>query len=141
MDRQYQADIAVAEARSYLGVKWRHRGRSRFSIDCIGLVVAAVRAGGVVMRDRLDYGRLPWKDGLEREMREHFGEPVSFENAQTGDVALMCWDADKAVPAHVGMLGDGDNGLRIIHSYSCHAVAEHDIDDQWRRRILAVFRP
>jgi hypothetical protein len=104
-------------------------------------VVAAVQAGGVAMRDRVDYGRLPWNDGLEREMREHFGDPVGFGAALPGDIALLCWDADKAVPAHVGILSDGPHGLRIIHSYSCHSVAEHDIDTSWERRILMVFRP
>lgn len=141
MAQQYRADIAVAAARSYLGVKWRHRGRSRYSIDCLGLIVAAVQAGGVKMRDRLDYGRTPWKDGLGREMRAHFGEPIPFEQAKAGDVVLMCWDSAPGIPAHVGILGDGENGLRLIHSYSCHAVAEHDIDAVWRKRILMVFRP
>mgnify|MGYP003408552803 CR=1 FL=1 len=141
MAQQYQADLAVAEARSYIGVKWRHRARSRFSIDCLGLVVAAVQAGGVAMRDRVDYGRSPWKDGLEREFREHFGDPIPFEDAMPGDIALLCWDSRQGVPAHVGVLSDGKHGLQIIHSYSCSAVAEHGIDDKWRARILMVFRP
>ena len=55
---RYDAAAAVAEARSYVGCKWRHRGRSRFGIDCVGLIVAATAAGGVQMRDRRDYGRV-----------------------------------------------------------------------------------
>lgn len=138
MAQQFRADLAIAEARSFLGCKWRHRGRSRFGIDCIGLLVAAMEAGGHPMRDRRDYGREPWKDGLEKEMRDHFGEPVS--DPQPGDVVLMRWD-DSKEPSHVGILSDGPNGLRLIHAYSMICVTEHDLDAQWWARIMMVFRP
>lgn len=133
------AQRAVAEARSYIGVKWRHRGRTRLGIDCIGLVVKAVAAGGIDMRDRRDYGREPWKDGLRRELQEHFGDPVT--DMQPGDVVLMRWDQDPE-PAHVGVIGDYPHGgLSLIHSYSLISVTEHRIDEVWQRRIVEVFRP
>lgn len=132
------AELRVQEARKYLGVKWRHRGRKDWALDCIGLVVRAVAAGGLVMRDRRDYGREPWKDGLRQEMREQLGEPVT--DWQPGDIALMSWDGAHE-PSHVGVLGDSPHGLTIIHSYSLLAVSEHRIDDQWRRRITEVYRP
>jgi len=141
MAQLYQADLAIAEARSYVGVKWRHRGRSRFGVDCAGLVVAALRAGGVTIRDRIDYGRNPWKDGLEREFRDHFGDPIPFDDAVPGDVVIMCWDSRQREPAHAGILSDGKYGLQIIHSHSHSVVAEHGIDDRWRDKILMVFRP
>lgn len=132
-------ELCVAEARSWIGTKWRHRGRTRFGIDCIGLIVHAVAAGGIQMRDRRDYGREPWKDGLRRELFEHFGEPVM--DMQPGDVALMQWH-NQAGPAHVGIVGDyRHGGLSLIHSYSLTSVCEHGIDDEWRARIVEVFRP
>lgn len=138
MDQQSSIDACIAEARSYIGVKWRHRGRSRFAIDCIGLLVRACAAGGIQMRDRIDYGREPWKDGLEREMREHFGEPV--DDMRPGDVVLMRWD-ERPEPCHVGIIGSDPYGLTLIHSYSMISVTEHGIDDAWRKRIVMVFRP
>ncbi len=135
------AEQAVAEARSYKGVPWRHRGRSRRGIDCIGLVVLALAAGGFMMRDRTNYGREPWRDGLQREMREHFGEPVS--DWQPGDVALMRWD-NTPEPSHVALIGAHPlGGLSLIHSYS-HAtggVCENGIDAVWQKRIVEVYRP
>lgn len=132
-------ELCVAEARSWIGTKWRHRGRTRFGIDCIGLIVHAVAAGGIQMRDRRDYGREPWKDGLQRELFEHFGEPVM--DMQPGDVALMRWHNQDG-PAHVGIIGDYcHGGLSLIHSYSLTSVCEHVIDDEWRARIVEVFRP
>jgi len=90
------------------------------------------------MRDRVDYGREPWKDGLEREMREHFGEPVN--DLAAGDVVLMRWD-ERPEPCHVGIIGSDQYGLTLIHSYSMISVTEHGIDDAWRKRIVMVFRP
>lgn len=133
------AQLAVAEARSYIGCKWRHRGRSRLGIDCIGLIVKAVAAGGIEMRDRLDYGREPWKDGLRAEMVDHFGLPV--DDMQPGDVVLMRWD-DQPEPSHVGMITDHPlGGFGLVHSYSMTSVTEHGIDAYWLRRIVEVYRP
>ena len=136
MDQQSQINV-LAEARSYIGVKWRHRGRSRFGIDCLGLVVKALEAGGVAMRDRIDYGRTPHLDGLEREMVEHFGAPV--DDMQSCDVVLMAWEGGE--PSHIGLIADGPDGLHLIHSYSEISVTEHCIDDAWMRRIVKVYRP
>ncbi|NWA25517.1 C40 family peptidase [Pseudomonas gingeri] len=138
MDQQLSIDAALAEARTYLGCKWRHRGRNQFGIDCIGLLVKAMVAGGFEMRDRVDYSRTPHMDGLEREMLEHFGEPV--EDLRPGDVVLMAWDG-QFEPSHVGLIGAGDHGVTLIHSYSQVSVTEHGIDEAWRRRIIRIYRP
>lgn len=135
-----KSDDAIAEARSYLGCKWRHRGRSHFGIDCIGLIVKAMAAGGIQMRDRLDYSRTPHLDGLQRELEEHFGEPVAIETMQPGDVVLMRWEND-AEPSHVGLIASNDQGLTLIHSYSMIHVSEHRISPDWMRRIVKVYRP
>lgn len=143
MDRKsstsYDAAAAIAEARSYLGVKWRHRGRTRFGIDCIGLLVAAVEAGGVPMSDRRDYGREPWRDGLEGAIAERLGGPVTVE-WMPGDVALMRWE-NRPEAGHVGIIGSDQYGLTLIHCHSMSSVIEHRIDDSWRRLILGVYRP
>lgn len=132
-------ELIVAEARKYIGVKWRHRGRKPWAVDCIGLVVLSVRAAGIEMRDRTDYGREPWKDGLRREMVDHFGAPVSAW--QPGDIAVMRWE-QHTEPGHVGILTDYANGgLGLVHSFSRIAVTEHRLDEAWRSLILEVYRP
>ncbi|WP_082481470.1 C40 family peptidase [Pseudomonas sp. Leaf127] len=138
MDQQSSIDAALAKARTYIGTKWRHRGRNKFGIDCIGLLVVAMTAGGFVMRDRTDYSRTPHMDGLEREMLEHFGEPV--EDLRPGDVVLMAWDG-QTEPSHVGLIGNGQHGVTLIHSYSQISVTEHGIDAAWRKRIIRIYRP
>lgn len=138
MDPTLRNNLAITEARTYLNCKWRHRGRSHFGIDCIGLIVNAMAAADFHMNDRLDYSRTPFKDGLEKELQDHFGEPVS--DLKAGDVVLMKWDGDTE-PSHVGLIAEDQNGLTIIHSYSMISVSEHCISADWFRRIVKTYRP
>lgn len=143
-DRQSKIDAFVTEARSFVGCKWGHRGRSRYRVDCIGLVVLSLQAAGLQMRDRLDYGRYPWQDGLDREMREHFGDAVDYYDLEPGDIVTMR-GIGQPEPGHVGVIARAATGyLTLIHSYNADAntrVVEHRIDDAWSRRIAAVYRP
>lgn len=131
-------------ARELVGTRWKHKGRNpAFGIDCIGLVILAVSAGGVAMRDRKNYGRDPWKDGLRGDIEAHFGAPVARDGWRAGSVVLLRW-ADHEEPAHVGILGEGVNGLTLIHCFNADSVmstVEHDIDDRWRALIVDVYWP
>lgn len=143
MDQKSLIDKLIAEARSYVGVKWRHRGRSRFGIDCIGLVVKSTAAAGIEMRDRLDYSRTPWNDGLLRELEAHFGEAVPLDELQPGDIVAMIGEGQPEA-GHVGVIAEHAGRLSLIHSYNTSAnsvVCEHSIDDYWRSRFVAAFRP
>lgn len=141
MDRKSSIDTFIATARGFVGCRWRHRGRSAFGVDCIGLVVLGLRAAGIEMRDRLDYGREPWNDGLGREMREHFGDPVV--ELQPGDVVTMR-GIGQPEPGHVGVVAEHSGYLTLIHSYNADSntrVVEHRIDEHWLGRIAEIYRP
>lgn len=128
----------VAAARRYLGVPFRHRGRTARGLDCAGLVLRAYADLGVVMPDVRHYGREPHKDGLRAAVVRALGQPVE-DAPQVGDVLLMAFDRD---PHHVGIVGDYlHGGLSLIHSYGdVGRVVEHRLDDGWRAKILEVYR-
>lgn len=91
------------------------------------------------MKDRQDYGREPWRDGLRQSLQANFGDPIKVW--QPGDVALLR-RVDLSEPSHVGILGDyPQGGLSLIHCHSRIAVTEHRIDEFWERLILDVYRP
>ena len=143
MGRKSSIDAFVAEARSYVGCPWRHRGRTRRGVDCIGVVVLALRAAGIEMRDRIDYSRTPWNDGLDREMREHFGPAIPLGTIEPGDVLTMR-GVGQPEPGHVGVVAEFEGRLTLIHSYNTLAnsvVVEHTIDAMWRGRFAAAYRP
>lgn len=142
MDRQLLIDAVIAEARSYLGVKWRHRGRSRHGIDCIGLVVLSLRAAGIDVTDEIGYSRTPWKYGLDAHLQARFGDAVA-DDMRPGDIVTLCAPGQPE-PGHVGIVASRDDRLTLIHSYAALAnsvVVEHGIDADWQRRIHTIYRP
>lgn len=138
-------ELCVARARELVGVPWRHKGRNAArGIDCIGLVVFAVAAGGVQMRDRVNYGREPWKDGLRNDIEAHFGNPIEREQWRPGCVVLLNWAPGDQEPAHVGIFGNGTADVSLIHCYNSNGImqtVEHDVDDRWRGLIVDAYWP
>lgn len=143
----------VEAARSFLGVPFKHRGRSRRGLDCAGLVWCACAEVGVIHPDLKRYGREPHRDGMMRVVIEGAGEPVwqgapgqvvPRELLEVGDVVVMRFVKE---PHHMGILGtDRFRGLSLIHANAQiddaqgPRVVEHGLDDLWQSRICAVFR-
>lgn len=123
-------DDLVRAARRYIGVPFRHQGRSVLGLDCIGLVVCAARDIGLTLRDRTDYPRDP-NGELPAELAAQT-EPA--DSVRPGDLALMAFAGQ---PTHVAILA----GDTLIHGYaSVGRVVEHRIDARWRSRIVSVHR-
>lgn len=108
----------VTAARSYLGVKWRHRGRSVHGLDCAGLGMLAYRDCGVQLPDFVHYGREPHKDGLVTCMTAALGDPLpSSTPLLDGDVLVLRFDRE---PHHVAIVAAANYGgtdtFNIIHA-------------------------
>lgn len=140
----------VETARSFLGVPFKHRGRTRRGLDCAGLVWCACAEAGVTHPDLKRYGREPHRDGMMRVVIAGAGEPVwqgkvgqvvPREMLQVGDVLVMRFEKE---PHHMGIVGtDRLRGLSLIHADGSHTVrrvVEHGLDEHWQKRICAVFR-
>jgi hypothetical protein len=109
-------------ARAYLGVPWRHLGRSREGLDCIGLVLLAARDCGFDVPDPPPYEREPSSHRLRQELTSLLDEG-SVADPRPGDVLLF----------NVGVYG-GHIGIAGLHpEYRClsliHAYAP-------RRRVV-----
>lgn len=131
----------VDHARALIGTRWRHRGRGKGKLDCVGLIVVAFARAGRVLADRKDYGRSPPRDNrnLRAALTAEFGPPVTRE-PQPGDVGMFRGALD---PHHVAIFGDYlVGGLSLIHGLnapSVMAVTEHRYAGEWPKRLLAVF--
>lgn len=137
-----EVEQTITHARSLIGTKWRHMGRSTFGVDCLGLVILSLKSAGYPFKYERRYGREPWKDGLREALVDHFGEPFEkYGDFKPGDVALIKWETNEQ-PAHVGLVADYRyGGLSLIHSYSLISVTEHRIDRRWKKKIIEVYRP
>lgn len=127
----------VTAARQYLGVPYDHQGRSRFGIDCCGLVVLAAHDCGIQVEDARGYSRVP--DGktflshIEKQMVR-----IPLSELQPGDVLAFTFLKD---PQHAAIVTQTTPTLRIIHAHMrVRKVVEHDLDDTWIRKIAAAFR-
>lgn len=129
------ADVVVV-ARSYLGIRWRHQGRSRAGVDCVGLIIRILRDLGLSDFDASGYGRLPDGVMMRRTLDQHcvprVGDPLP------GMVALMRF---KGAPQHVGIVAPYvHGGESLVHALvTARKVAEHRLDPTWLSRIVALY--
>lgn len=134
-------------ARRWIGVPFRHRGRTRRGVDCVGLVVMAYSDAGIQLPDFRLYGREPHRDGMIQHMRAALGDPmaiapVSMANLQAGDVIAIRYLSE---PHHVAVLGMRHYGsqpaLTMIHAEGIHGeVLEQRLTPDVISRITHVFR-
>lgn len=130
----------VAEARTYMGVRFKHQGRSRRGLDCIGLPVVSLRAIGRQVWDSPAYGREAATQGLRDALVRNAGQPIPKDQMREGDIALMAFVGE---PSHVGIITDyPDGGFALLHTFAQKKmVVEHRMDAQWLGYITEVFRP
>ncbi len=123
-------DLIVAEARRWIGVRWRHQGRSRAGVDCIGLCLCVVEgATGAAFDVPATYARRPSGASLQAgpaavldTVRSGFG--------QCGDIALF---SEAGQRVHVGILAEKDGVQTVLHAHARRrAVVEEP---------LAIFGP
>jgi NlpC/P60 family putative phage cell wall peptidase len=124
----------VTAARTCLGTPFHHQGRKAgVGLDCIGLIVIALRAAGFAVHDRADYGRRPDGKSLMAALKEHGAQPAS--SIAAGDVLLFRYDGQ---PQHAALATGPD---RMIHSFApAGAVVETALGDYWRRRLVGIYR-
>jgi cell wall-associated NlpC family hydrolase len=123
----------IEAARNCLGTPFHHQGRAPGAgLDCIGLVVVALRAAGMDVHDRTDYARRPDGKSLEAGLREHGFAPA--DEIRAGNILLFRYDRQ---PQHVALATGSDS---MIHAFApAGAVVETSIGDYWRRRLLGIY--
>ena len=137
-------DTFLAAARSYVGTRYHHMGRTPgVGLDCAGVVICAARACGAVAPD-FDvpaYTRRPdgvsllaWCDAQMDRIGEREMAP--------GDVVIICFDED---PQHLGVVGAHRfGGLSIIHalarSNGTGVVLEQRLAFAQNRKFIAAYR-
>lgn len=104
----------VTETRTWLGVKWRHQGRSRENgVDCIGLPIVVGWALGLHALDILNYSRRPTGNlisGLEAVAVSR-----RVQDAEDGDIFVF---AEQNEPCHLGIRSTLYDMPAVIHAYA-----------------------
>lgn len=123
------ADQLIASARSLQGVPFRHQGRTRFGVDCIGFVLLACEEAGldlhkVIKHIPTRYGRSPDVPSVEI-LSKHCArvyKPVP------GCVLVFRFHTEN-IPRHFGIF----TGDAVIHAdgTSRKQVIAHGYRAQW----------
>ena len=84
--------LVVAEARSWLGTPYHHRGRIKGAgVDCAMLLAEVYRAAGLIPRLEIGYYPMDWH--LHRDTEQYLGwverHARQVEAPQAGDVVLF----------------------------------------------------
>lgn len=130
------ADVVTA-ARAFVGVRYRHQGRSREGLDCIGLPVAVRATLSLEAIDASGYARR----STEREMldfcREHLLE-VMPDELQPGDILVQITGTIR----HMAIVADyPGGGLSVIHAWlPARKIVENRLDDEFMKTVRGCFR-
>jgi cell wall-associated NlpC family hydrolase len=121
----------VMEARRWLGVRYKHQGRTVAGVDCAGLIIKVAHNLRVSKHDETNYARRPHGHDLMNSLNTH-AIRVQRE-ALPGDILLFSF---QGFPQHLGIRTDKG----IIHSFAtARKVVEHTYDNLWRSRLVYVY--
>ncbi|MCP3899115.1 MAG: C40 family peptidase [Desulfobacteraceae bacterium] len=130
----------ISECRSYLGVPWKHQGRSRKGVDCVGFLLLALKESNIPMLEIRGYARTPDGVALKAIMDKQPSLERVSQPYKIGDIVLF---RIRKEPQHVAILVDSNTSeLGMIHSYNGgkKMVVEHDFADYWKQKVVSVYR-
>lgn len=127
----------VNEARSWLGVRWTHQGRTREGIDCAGLVILVGRDLGLTHYDTTAYRRRPDHAKFIDYFLAGGGTRVPLVKARPGDVLLF---TEQAYPCHSSIISEKNGVPHIIHAHlPRRGVVEEPLIEPWLSKRVAAF--
>lgn len=140
--------MILPTARGYLGVPFKHQGRSRQGADCVGLLVMVARDLGLAHSDVLTYSRNPsprkMLDSLAVSCERVSGRDAlkldadlsAWSVSQPGDIVVYWFSAPNR-PQHVAFRSERG----MLHTWgSVGKVVEHGLTDWWLERVHSVWR-
>jgi len=132
----------VAAARGYIGIPWRHQGRTRArGVDCFGLVILAAADCGITVADEAGYSRSPDGYSILDGLHIRF-DRIRLDEVRPGDILGF---AELVYPCHIGIAAPGRTGgtLNVIHAHvRRRRVLEEPLAQEWgaKLRLAAAFR-
>lgn len=132
-------ELITDEARKYLGVKWRHQGRTVHGLDCIGLLARVGIDLGLACesKDHKVYPRIPSDHFLIESLIDTGCNFVGYEDRREGDILIF---KQKSLPCHCGILSKKYNQFHIIHSHMfVGKVIEEQLSKEWDKCIIQAL--
>ena len=127
----------VRVARSYVGTKWHHQGRSPgIAIDCVGILVCTAQELKLPHEDYANYG--PDVDGkvLEAMLEKYLVPVTELKPGYVMSFDLNGWGK----PEHVSICTEPDRMVHARTRYTGGIVREETITRYWREHVRRIYR-
>lgn len=141
----------VAQARTWIGTRFEHQGRSKLqqgnpgACDCLGLIVGVCKELNLPAadHDQCDYPSLPKGNKLQQTLDQVL--TIHHGLLEPGLVALFEIGGHLQ---HVGIISDypclgldaKEPMLGLIHCHArAHKVVEHRLDKSWLSRLIKCY--
>ena len=127
-------------ARQFLGIPYRHGGRDRKGLDCLGLVHLFYRELGIKVPDNdgQPYANDWYKKDPERLLRVllQFGKPVNLPAEPLQPLDLVYFRMGGAI-THAGVMIDHRSFLHVL---TRQTVQISPLNLAWKRRLRGARR-
>lgn len=123
----------VEEGRQWIGAPYLHQGRSRYGIDCLGLIILTLQKVGMKIPDHCNYP--PQYDARQLlEGCQKYLQQISTANINIGSILLF---QVYNQPRHLAIATN--RGMIHIRGGRSSHVTEVPIPPQWQKRIHSVY--
>ncbi|MBB5277790.1 cell wall-associated NlpC family hydrolase [Rhizobium rosettiformans] len=128
-------DQIVAEAKSWIGVKFKKGGRDRMGVDCIGLLVNVGRSCGIEINDTTEYSFDP-EPAKFQQLVYGQTDPMPFQGLKPGSIILL---RQSIFPMHTGILSRDAHGRLSVINANLHKrqVVEQPYTD-WKDMVISL---
>lgn len=124
-------------ASQFIGIPYRHGGRDRNGLDCLGLILAFYREAGIVTgyNDSVRYSESWYRKTPRLYAMEllRYGKPATFPLKALD----LVYFAIKGVVRHAGVL---INERQFIHIIENHPVMVSRLSRRWARQLVGARR-
>jgi cell wall-associated NlpC family hydrolase len=133
MDKEDIVKLYIKEARKYVGTPFKHQGRDKNGMDCIGIITVPLNNIGFFEYDNINYRRYGLGGEIIEILNKYCYEISIYSKLEPGDILMF----SKGRSQHLAIY----TGESIIHANnSVGKVTEHILDDYWMAMVSRVFR-
>ena len=125
----------VAEARSWVDVKFKKGGRDRTGIDCIGLLVMVGKKFGFEIEDTSEYSFNPEPEKFQNLV---YSQTVQrkMANLKVGSILLF---RQSIFPMHTGILAKDEYGrYTVINASASSRKVVEELMTEWEPLLIGV---